>query len=410
MSGATPETRTAVMILVEASWLDQSGSMRTTSARMENYSTGGACIRLKDKIAVGAHVCIRSHREQFSGIIKYCLASGHDFVAGIQRHSVHRPLPAPASPPKVPVNEAPPAAERVAAKAAASRPAPQAKLTLGSPPTPLRRTPNLDAIRAAQLQKQQILRIPEKEPQKQNDARQLYERIFMKNNWFGSNKQDAPATNSNGSIESSSRPAESNPPPQRPSPEKSFADPSDDPASGFQSELWSMDDIYRAAGIVTPRRGYSITKVVDMLRSEHMRGLAKDLRRAAVLMALDAAGVAVDDVLQDARSRQEAIDAYAAEQRKHAEAQWARKAEENIQIQAELEQVKARYAERIRRNLDGVAREKAAFASWLKQKEQETQSMAEAVDQCLKPQPVPDPPVADPLLSVSVSTSNHKPV
>jgi hypothetical protein len=39
--------------------------------------------------------------------------------------------------------------------------------------------------------------------------------------------------------------------------------------------------------------------------------------------------------------RQEAIDAYATEQRKHAEAQWARNAEGNIQIQAELELVKA---------------------------------------------------------------------
>jgi hypothetical protein len=55
-----------------------------------------------------------------------------------------------------------------------------------------------------------------------------------------------------------------------------------------------------------------------------MRGASRKLRRAAVLMALDAAGVSVDEVLQDAKVRQEAIEAYAVEQRKHAEAQWAR--------------------------------------------------------------------------------------
>src|SRR5438445_576424 len=82
-------------------------------------------------------------------------------------------------------------------------------------------------------------------------------------------------------------------------------------------------------------------KVVEMLRSEHLRGASRELRRAAVLMALDAAGVTADEVLQDAKVRQEAIDAYATEQRKHAEMQWSRKAEENIQIQAELELVKA---------------------------------------------------------------------
>ena len=59
----------------------------------------------------------------------------------------------------------------------------------------------------------------------------------------------------------------------------------------FPGELLSMEDIYRAAGIVGPRRGYSINKVVEMLRSEHIRGLSKEMKRALVLMALDAAGV-----------------------------------------------------------------------------------------------------------------------
>lgn len=40
----------------------------------------------------------------------------------------------------------------------------------------------------------------------------------------------------------------------------------------FAGELLSMEDIYRAAGIVGPRRGYSINKVVEMLHSEHIRG------------------------------------------------------------------------------------------------------------------------------------------
>jgi hypothetical protein len=50
-----------------------------------------------------------------------------------------------------------------------------------------------------------------------------------------------------------------------------------------------------------------------------------------------------------------------------------------LQIQAELELVKAHYGERIRRNLDGVAREKATFGSWLKAKEQENPGGSAAV-------------------------------
>jgi hypothetical protein len=127
-----------------------------------------------------------------------------------------------------------------------------------------------------------------------------------------------------------------------------------------------------------------------------------------VLMALDAAGITVDEVLQDAKSRQDAIDSYEADQRKQFEAQLARKADENAQIQAEMERVKARYTERLRRNLDGMAREKATFGNWLTLKQQESESMTEAVELCLKP-PVAEKP-STPLEEVSLAGARVKPV
>jgi hypothetical protein len=169
-----------------------------------------------------------------------------------------------------------------------------------------------------------------------------------------------------------------------------------------------MEDIYRTAWILAPRKGYSIHKVVEMLRSDHLRGLSKEMRRASVLMALDAAGISIDEVLQDAKARQDAIDSYEAEQRKQFEALLARKAEENAQIQAELERVKARYTDRLRRNLDGIAREKATFGSWLTTKQEEAQSMTEAVELCLKPQ-APEP-ASESLAEVSLAGARNKPV
>ena len=47
MSATMRELRTAVLTLVEASWEDQSGSLQTVAARMEDKSAGGACIRIK---------------------------------------------------------------------------------------------------------------------------------------------------------------------------------------------------------------------------------------------------------------------------------------------------------------------------------------------------------------------------
>lgn len=49
----------------------------------------------------------------------------------------------------------------------------------------------------------------------------------------------------------------------------------------LQGDLQSVEDICRAAGIMNPRMGYSVSKVVAMINSDHMRGLpneAKGLR------------------------------------------------------------------------------------------------------------------------------------
>ncbi len=155
-------------------------------------------------------------------------------------------------------------------------------------------------------------------------------------------------------------------------------------APAFDVELAPMDDIYRAAGILPPRKGYSIKKVVEMLNSTHMAGLSSEMKRVALLMALDAAEVPIDEILRDAKARQDALDNYEATQKKQVEAEWARKAEEVIQIQAELETIKAHYSARISRNLEGVAREKATFNDWLALKKEESESMAQASELCLK--------------------------
>ena len=174
----------------------------------------------------------------------------------------------------------------------------------------------------------------------------------------------------------------------------------------FQVDLSPMEDIYRAAGIMDPRKGYSITKVVEMLHSAHIRDLSKEMKQAAVLMALETAGISIDQVQRDAKARQDALDSHEALQRKHVEAEWARKAEEIIQIQAELESIKAHYMARISQNIEGVAREKETFARWLTLKQQECQSMADAVEVCLKsPASAPASALSDVSMSKSMSVA-----
>src|SRR5215469_8349455 len=72
----------------------------------------------------------------------------------------------------------------------------------------------------------------------------------------------------------------------------------------------SFEDIYQAAEIPPAPQGYSILKVAEMLQSEHIRSMPVDVKRSSILVALDAAGVDVKDVIQDAVRRDKALDTF----------------------------------------------------------------------------------------------------
>jgi len=155
------------------------------------------------------------------------------------------------------------------------------------------------------------------------------------------------------------------------------------------NHLLSYDDIYHAAGIMNPRSGYGIRKVVDMLNSERIRELSKDIQRASVLMALDAAGASAEELLQDATRRQQALNAYEEGQRKQLEEFETRKAQENTQIEAEMQRITAHYAERMQQNKDEVTKHKEDLHSWQMAKQHESQRIGEVMELCGKQATLP---------------------
>jgi hypothetical protein len=204
----------------------------------------------------------------------------------------------------------------------------------------------------------------------------------MQNKWYqlaSWRSQDDTPGPSNGSL------ASSTPPDSARESKLASAGPAGSDFAAPGGELMVFEEVYRSAGIKSPRLGYSIGKVIEMLHSEHIRNLPTETKRASLLMALEAAGVQVDEVLQDATLRQRAINSYEAIQRKHLEEYEARKAQDNCTIQAEMERVAAEYAARISCNLDDVAREKDSFRKWQVRKQHEAQSIADAVALCVTP-------------------------
>jgi hypothetical protein len=148
-------------------------------------------------------------------------------------------------------------------------------------------------------------------------------------------------------------------------------------------KIMDFEEIYQTAHFKPPKLSYSILKVVEMASSPHLSGMSAEAKRSALLMALDAAGVETEDLLQDAMLRQRALnEAQEALARKLEEFE-AAKAKENSQIQAELERLTAEHLARIQANMDQVASEQDAFRAWEKRKQQEAQRIADAAANCI---------------------------
>jgi hypothetical protein len=162
--------------------------------------------------------------------------------------------------------------------------------------------------------------------------------------------------------------------------EPTFTTPISDPTS--------FDEIYKAAEIPLPSQGYSILKVAQMLESEHIRNLPSDVKKSSVLVALDAAGVDIKEVIQDAVRRDRALDTYERVQQRAAEELESKKTAENSQIQAEIDKYVTEQRAKIQGNNDAISREKERFTGWRLKKQQEEKKIAEAVGYFVSENPI----------------------
>lgn len=193
--------------------------------------------------------------------------------------------------------------------------------------------------------------------------------------------------------ESAARQAESETAPPAPSAAQAVADiaRSVGPPPTFTAPVTnptSFAEIYQAAEIHPPAHGFTVEKVGDMLHSEHIRNLPRDVKKSSILVALEAAGAPIQDVIQDAMKRDQALDTFESVQEKALNQLEAQKLQENQQIQAELDQLVADRRSRIQANNDAVAKEKERFFAWRLKKQEEEQKIADSVSYFVTENPI----------------------
>jgi len=146
--------------------------------------------------------------------------------------------------------------------------------------------------------------------------------------------------------------------------------------------------VYESAKIDPPSHGYTVLKVADMLQSEHIRALPPDVKRKSVLVALDAAGVKIEDIVEDAVRRDRALDTYERVLEKHLEEARARTAAETQQIEAEIARVMADLKGRIEAARRQVEQEEREFQAWRAVKHREEEIIAQAVSYFVSENPI----------------------
>ena len=126
------------------------------------------------------------------------------------------------------------------------------------------------------------------------------------------------------------------------------------PASKLPADIMDFGEVYREARIEPPVHGYGIDKVESMLNHPRLVALRPEQRAAAVLAALEAAGVDFTDILRDASLRDQAIERFALAKEGEMQAERLRAEEAVVRARQELDSFvteKKAEVERLRREI-----------------------------------------------------------
>jgi Asp-tRNA(Asn)/Glu-tRNA(Gln) amidotransferase A subunit family amidase len=149
-----------------------------------------------------------------------------------------------------------------------------------------------------------------------------------------------------------------------------------------------LDEIYQSAQIAPASHGYTVLKVADMLQSEHIRALPPDVKRKSILVALDAAGVSINEIVEDAVRRDRALDTYERVLQRNLDELKAQKQKENAELEEEIARRMGELRARIEQNNQAVSQQLEQLEAWQSRKRTEEQRIADAVSYFVSENPV----------------------
>jgi hypothetical protein len=145
-----------------------------------------------------------------------------------------------------------------------------------------------------------------------------------------------------------------------------------------------FERVYEGAGLTDKK--FSVTSLAKLVQtSRHLRSQSPQTKSTALLVALEAVNISVNDVMEDASQRERALDSYEAVQRQALEEFESRKDRINSELQAELDAKFAEINAKIQANQSQVSHVRTTFARWQAFKREEVERLRETIDLCRLP-------------------------
>jgi hypothetical protein len=161
--------------------------------------------------------------------------------------------------------------------------------------------------------------------------------------------------------------------------------------SSVPLDVADWNAVYREAGVHPPPHGYGVDRVGEMLETKRFGSLDRDTKRKAILAALDAAGVSIRDVVQDAVARDHALEAFETFKQREVEEMRVRTEGRMQTIQQELETVLRDSNAELERLKRGTEESVRAFAQFQEKRRAEEKRLREFLSHFVRDEENPIP-------------------
>jgi hypothetical protein len=148
------------------------------------------------------------------------------------------------------------------------------------------------------------------------------------------------------------------------------------PVARVGEEMPSFEAIFQAFGIKEPSHGFTVYRAEELLKSVHLKNATPEIKRSALMVALEALRIPPEEVVQDAVRRDKALTQFEKIEERRLRELEQKKSEENKRLQEEMERIFNEIREKMEENNNIIKEAREKFHSWQEDKEKEEQRLS----------------------------------